>query len=65
MKTEKRVLAGIGAVGAGCMAGATALMGVDLATDVAVQFRVVGVLMGAVGTVLSAGVAYYKGALAE
>lgn len=61
---EKKVLALTGAAGASCMATATVLMGADLADGINQTFKVVGFSLGAVGTLLSAGVAYYKGAIA-
>lgn len=62
---EKRVLGAIGAVGVGCMASATALTGVDVASGISEGVKIAGLLLGAVGTALSAGVAYYKASLSE
>lgn len=62
--TEKRIIAATGAIGASCMAASTVLMGVGLGTDVDHAFKVIGFGLGAVGTFLTAGIAYYKGAMA-
>lgn len=61
---EKRILAAVGALGASCMAASTVLMGIDLANETQQAVRVFGFLLGAGGTFCSAGVAYYKGAIA-
>jgi hypothetical protein len=61
---EKRIIAATGAVGASCMAASTVLMGVGLGAEVDQAFKVMGFALGAVGTFLTAGIAYYKGAMA-
>lgn len=61
--TEKRILAAVGAVGVACMAGATGLTGVDVASGISESVKISGLILGAVGTALSAGVAYYKASL--
>lgn len=65
MTTEKRILGVIGALGVGCMAAATALTGVDLAAGLGQTVQLAQLGLGAVGTFLSAGVAYYKASLTE
>lgn len=65
MSREKRILGAIGAIGVACMAGATALTGVDVASGVGNEVKFFALGLGALGTSLSAGVAYYKASLTE
>lgn len=61
--TEKRIIAALGATGAAATAGSIVLFGVDtLGTDVAQSLKVIALCVGAIGSALSAGVQYYKGA---
>lgn len=63
--TEKRIIAVTGSLGAACMAASTVVGAVDLAGSITQTFQVLGVALGAVGTFLTAGIAYYKGAMAS
>ncbi len=59
--TEKKTLAIIGAIGAGASAGATVLTGANaFATEINQAFAVVAFVCSAVGTVLTAGLMYYR-----
>ena len=62
---EKRILAIVGAFGAASMAASTVLMGINLASETQQAIQVFGFLLGGIGTFCSAGVAYYKGAIAS
>lgn len=59
--TEKKTLAIIGAVGAGASAGATVLTGANaFATEINQTFAVIAFGCSALGTILTAGLMYYR-----